>query len=110
MKASILTCANEYIEKLLRQVQELQYDLVYESSFESNFSCCEDDQSSCECDTSLHCTEERAVDSNVSLESICLSNCDCSQPTVCHHRFFDSFGFTLEGGLSRIYLFCRHEC
>lgn len=82
VKASILTCANEYIEKLLRQVQELQYDLVYESSFESNFSCCEDDQSSCECDTSLHCTEERAVDSNVSLESICLSNCDCSQPTV----------------------------
>lgn len=88
-KASILTGAYEYIEKLQRQVQELHYELESESCCDDDLSACEDDFSLWEDDFSPSCTEEeRPADSNAAVESSCTSCCGCSQPTVGLHSYF----------------------
>jgi len=90
-KASILTGAYEYIEKLQRQVQELLYELESESCGDDDLNDCEDDLSRWEDDLSPSCTEEeRPVDSNAAVESSCTSCCGCSQPTVGRCDYFSS--------------------
>lgn len=66
-RASVLTGACEYIEKLQRQVQELHSELDTESCSDDD----DDDGSSCEDDevSSPSCSEdERPVDSNSTYE------------------------------------------
>lgn len=71
-KASILTGAYEYIEKLQRQVQELQYEL--DSEHDSSVVDFWEDEEFCE--------QSRHVDYSNAAESSCSSCGVCSQPTV----------------------------
>ncbi|KAG0600911.1 hypothetical protein M758_11G070300 [Ceratodon purpureus] len=83
-RASILTGAYEYIERLQRQEEELLCELGVESSCdEEDLSCCEDEVSCSSC----RGAEERAVESRPGdcskFNSLsCGSDCGCSsQPT-----------------------------
>ncbi|XP_024356358.1 transcription factor SCREAM2 [Physcomitrium patens] len=80
-KSSILADAYEYIEKLQRQVEELNYELDMESYLGDDLCHCEDDCSCCEHNLSPSSTE-RTAESNAGLESSSGSDCGCSQPTV----------------------------
>ncbi|KAG0609093.1 hypothetical protein M758_8G156800 [Ceratodon purpureus] len=75
-KSEILVGAYEYIERLQRQVQELQSELDAEGGDSDD----DDDVSSCE--DSLSGEEERSVDSNAGLEVSCSECCGDSLPTV----------------------------